>query len=663
VTHNGSILGQDGRARHLLASALSAALVTAPVMASGAMPDDGRNFSNLEGITPGNVRALRHAWVYRTGDLKTHTPDQLKNMSFQPAPRIIAGNVVFCTPFNEVIALDPVTGRQRWRFDAKIDQSLPQAYQYKCRGPLPSWTDPAAAPKAECATRIFMATLDQRMVAIDARSGRRCRAFGRNGEITVIAKGEEKYPNDIRFLSMPIVVRDRLILGSAMTDNFHVDNPSGKVRAFDVRTGALSWTFDPVPRTDAAPNRRSWATKAEPINGGANVWTLIASDPAAGLVYLPTTSPTVDHFGGERPGGNLFADSLVALDAETGRMRWYRQFVHHDIWDYDLPSQPIITDLEIAGRKVPAIIQNTKMGFVYVLDRLTGAPVYPIEERPVPQHGVPGEHLSPTQPFPANMPSLVPTKVEEKDIWGVALFDKMACLDRFHKLRNEGIFTPPSTQGTLMRPSFFGGANWGGASYNAKTGVMITPVITVASILTLTNQRTPPPPPISGHVTFQDGPITFPAAGSQYRPTLELFMSPLGAPCTAPPWFTLVALDVKQRKILWRVPLGTVEEQLPLPIPLKWGTPSIGGLVSTAGGVTFIGATLDRKVRAFDSRTGEELWSDHLPTTTHSFPLIYRAGGYDYVLFVTGGHTLLKSKAGDWVFAYRVPTAKSRRSQ
>lgn len=642
------------RAHPFLSLLAAAALLQPAALLAGA--DDGRNFSTLDGITPRNVGGLKQAWSFRTGELGHWSADALANYSFQARPRLIAGNLTFCTPFNEVIALDPVTGRQRWRFDARLDPKLPQVYQYKCRGSLPDWTDTGLPIGAPCRTRIFLTTLDQRLIAIDARNGKACAGFGRGGVVRIITDRSPLYDN-IRFLSQPVVIGDRLVLGSAMTDNFNVANPSGMVRAFDVRSGKVAWTFDPVPRNPAEAAARGWSVR-RPINGGANVWTLIATDPAAGIVYLPTSSPTVDHFGGERPGDNRYADSLVALDAETGRLRWTRQFVHHDLWDYDLPSQPIIADLPIEGQMRKVVIQNTKMGFVYVLDRITGAPVYPIVERRVPQGAVPGEHLSPTQPFPANMPALGPTSLKESDLWGVAGFDWYACRKRLRGLRNEGLFTPPSLKGTVLRPSFFGGANWGGASFDQRTGVMIAPVITVASIVTLTGKAKPAPKPPAGHVTFSDGPITFPANGSPYRPSLELFMSPFGAPCTKPPWYTLVALDVKQRRILWRVPLGTIEEQLWIPLRIKWGTPSTGGLVSTAGGVTFIGATLDRRVRAFDSKTGAELWNDKLPTTVNSFPYVYRAGGYDYVVFVAGGHTLLKSKAGDWVIAYRVPVAR-----
>ncbi|MEO0998332.1 MAG: PQQ-binding-like beta-propeller repeat protein, partial [Pseudomonadota bacterium] len=377
------------------AAALRCALagIAAAVLAPPAHSDadayrdylSGTNFSALAQITPDNVDRLAPAWTYSTGFMDTADPATRANTTFQAKPLIVAGNLVFCTPLNRIVALDPATGEERWVFDPGLDMEKPQPFQYKCRGALAEWRDPDASADTLCAIRLLFQTLDHRLFAIDAASGARCTGFGDDGELQVFRDGEEERLEQIFLTTTPIVARDVLVLGSAMTDNVYIRNPRGVVRAFDPRSGARLWEFDPVPRTADHPAMSSWDPEHAPFNGGANVWTIMAADERHGLVYLPTSSPTIDHYGAQRPGANLYANSVVALDVRTGELVWHAQLVHHDVWDYDLPSQPLLTDLRIDGVTVPVLVQNTKMGLVFVFDRRTGEPVYPIEERPVPQ--------------------------------------------------------------------------------------------------------------------------------------------------------------------------------------------------------------------------------------------------------------------------------------
>ncbi|MBT8446442.1 MAG: pyrroloquinoline quinone-dependent dehydrogenase [Gammaproteobacteria bacterium] len=614
----------------------------------------GRQFSSLTQIDTTNVTGLEPVWTYRTGDLRRLGEPLSVGYSWQAQPLIVDDMLVFCTPLNRLVALDPATGAERWSYNPQLDLGQPQMYQYNCRGAPALWTDPDADADALCRTRLIAQTLDHRLFAVDAASGKPCDDFGSGGQVEVLdinAPDSEQ----IRFITTPVVAGDHIVLGSSIIDNIKTSNPRGTVRAFDARTGAPAWTYDPIPADPGDPRMAEWDPALAPTIGAANVWALMAVDSERGIVYLPTSSPTVGHYAPERPGDNRDANSVVAVDAATGAVLWRYQVVHHDVWDYDLPARPILADITVEGRSVPALIQNTKMGLVFVLNRVTGEPVFDIEERPVPTDGLPGEPLSPTQPFPVDMPSLARHGLAEDDLWGVALLDKWACGRWLKEVRSGGLYEPPVEQGTVFRPSIAGGPNWGGASYNPATGVMITPVVTVPSIVKMIRkqpgEKTPPIDP----GTFLDGELFRPAYDSPWSVSYEFMFSPLGTPCSKPPWYELVALDIPNRRILWRSGIGTTARHAPLGLSFAWGAPGQGAPLSTAGGVTFIGGASDHRLRAFDSATGAELWSDELPTGAHSFPATYEVNGRQYLVVIAGGHGVLETPAGDYVIAYALP--------
>ena len=428
-----------------------------------------------------------------------------------------------------------------------------------------------------------------------------------------------------------------------------VDAPRGAVRAFDVRTGALRWAWDPIPDRADDPDAASWGDGWR-TTGAANVWAPIAIDEARGLIFLPTTSPSPDFYGGLRPGDNRHADSVVALKADTGALVWSFQLVHHDVWDYDNPAQPSLATITLDGKTRDVVIQGTKQGLVFVLDRDTGKPVLPVEERPVPQGGVDGEALSPMQPFPADLPPLGPDRITPGEAWGLTPWDRGACAKAIASARGEGRFTPPSLQGTLVMPFTGGGVNWGGLAVDGGKGVVYVNSSNLLHRVTLflaadyaeMKQR------------FPDKEVS-PQRGAPYGMKRELLVSPLGLPCNPPPYGVLTALDLGSRKILWQVPLGTTEELNPLGLARNIGTPTFGGPLATASGLIFIGAALDDYLRAFDARTGAELWTGRLPSAGIATPTSYLWQGRQYVVIAAGGHGEAGAPAGDTLMAFALP--------
>ena len=612
----------------------------------------GTRFSAARQIHRGNVADLEVAWRYSTGEVKRRGPDNITNSSTQVTPILVDGALVFCTPFNRVIALDAATGREKWVYDAKVPlvQKLP--YQYACRG-VSVWRDSRAQAGAACAVRIFMGTNDSRVIALDARTGRPCADFGRGGAVQVVKDWPDQYPAESKLISAPVIVADVVAVSSSIMDNIRTDAPPGTIFAFDVRTGAQRWKFDPIPRDKADPAYATWQDDSALRTGAANVWSTMVADEARGIIYAPVGSASPDFWGGERKGNNLYSSSLVALDATSGKPLWHFQSVHHDIWDYDVSAPPLLADIKRGTGTVPAVVQNTKQGFVFVFDRTNGKPLFPIEERPVPQGAMPGEWLSPTQPFPVKPAPLLPLSVKPEDAWGFTFWDRNACRKKIESLRSDGIFTPPSTApGTILSPGTAGGANWGGAAFDPARQLMLINVNNVPQVVVLVPRKEIPG--VEG-IELKDGRDTSAATGTPYGVRREWLLSPWGAPCVAPPWGELIAVSMVDGEIKWRVPLGSIEKQLPLKFEWNLGTPNLGGPVVTAGGLVFIAGTMDGFLRAFDVDTGEMLWREELPAGTQTTPMTYEAGGRQFVVLATGHHLWFGSPAGDEIVAFALP--------
>ncbi|MGI9246508.1 MAG: pyrroloquinoline quinone-dependent dehydrogenase [Steroidobacteraceae bacterium] len=615
----------------------------------------GTRYSGASQVTPQNAGDLEVAWRYSTGELKRRGPALIANSSTQTTPILVDGLLVFCTPFNRVVALDPATGRERWVHDPAValDHGLP--YQYNCRG-VSAWRDPAAVPGSACATRIFMGTADSRLVAVDSRSGRACADFGTNGQVKIVRDWPDRFRGESKIASAPVVAAGVVAVGSFVMDNLRTDAPPGTVYAFDARTGAPRWRFDPIPRSAEDPAFATWLEGSALRTGAGNVWSTMVADEARGIIYAPVGSAAPDFFGGMRKGDNRYTISLVALDAHTGKPSWHFQMVHHDIWDYDVSAPPLLADLRRDGVAVPAVVQNTKQGFVFVFDRVTGKPVFPIVERPVPQGALPGEWLSPTQPFPTRPAPLVPTRVTPDDAWGFTPWDRYKCRELIRQYRSEGIYTPPSAgAGTLLTPGSAGGANWGGAAYDPTRQLMIVNVNRVVQVLQMIPRAEIPG--VEG-ITLAGGKDVAAAIGTPYGTHRHWLVSPLGAPCTAPPWGELVAVDLGTGDVRWRVPLGSIEKWLPLPIEWNLGTPSLGGPIVTAGGLVFIAGTMDGYIRAFDVTDGRMVWRHRLEAGTQATPMTYSVGGRQYIVLVTGHHMWFDTPAGDEVVAFALPVRK-----
>ena len=614
----------------------------------------GTRYSTLNQINRDNVRDLEVAWTYRTGELDRLGPERSREQSFENTPILLDGLLIVCTPTARVIALDPVSGAERWVFDPNT-YPLPRDVHYpKCRG-VSHWLDPLANADDICKRRILFGTWAFRIYAIDARTGKRCPGFGDNGEVRLV---EDKpfIPREfVSFPSPPAIVEDVVIFGSMIFDNLRADAPSGKVRAFDARSGALRWEFDPIPRDPADPTAGDWQDGSARTTGHANVWTAPAVDEERGIVYLPTTSPSPDFYGGMRHGDNRYANSLVALRGATGEMIWHYQITHHDVWDYDLPSQPILVDLLKEGHVVPAVVQLTKQGLVFIFDRVTGEPFFPIEERPVPGEGAPGEWLSPTQPFPTAPPPLTAQGISPDDAWGFTFIDRYLCRQRIEALRHGPLYTPPGEQGTILMPGFAGGANWGGGAVDPIRKVLLVSTLHVAGVAKLIPRNDDPVLNAAPDGIDTKGIIRFPQLGTRYSVENWLLSSPLGAPCTEPPWSRLTAVDLERGTILWQVALGTLEKMLPVPLPIEMGGPHAGGAMVSAGSLVFIAASSDDRFRAFDVEDGSVLWQTKLPAGGQAIPMTYAVDGRQYVVLAAGGHALYQTTPGDYVIAYALP--------
>lgn len=608
--------------------------------------EGGSRYSGLAAISRENVRRLDRAWTFSTGDLAAK-PEAIRRSAGEATPILVEDSLVFCTPFNEVIALDPGTGAQKWRYDPKINLEQRPANQFVCRG-VAYWRDRSA--EGACAARIFGGTNDGRLFAVDAKTGAPCESFGDNGIVAIDPGMELIWPGEFQVTSAPTLAGDVVVIGSAISDNARVAAPKGTVRAYDARSGALRWTFDPIPRTADAPNAADWQGDFPRVEGHANAWGPMSYDAGRGLLFVPTSSPSPDFYGGLRPGDNRYANSIVALKAETGELVWAFQTVHHDVWDYDVPAQPGLYTILKDGAPRDAVVLAAKTGLLFVLDRDTGAPLLPVEEWPAPQEGVPGEVLSPTQPWPTATPQIVPDRIDAKDAFGLTWFDKRACVKAIESLRRDGLFTPPSEQGTLFLPFTGGGGNWGGGAFDPARNLFVINMSNIAHRIQLI------PSADVGKVreVFHDSEVS-PQEGAPYGMRRDILLSPLDLPCTPPPWGVLAAVDLGTGAIVWRRTLGTIEDLSGGIAKFELGTPTIGGPMITAGGLVFIGSTLDYYLRAFDVETGAELWKARLPTSATATPMTYEWRGRQYVVVFAGGYSNVDAPPGDALIAFALP--------
>jgi quinoprotein glucose dehydrogenase len=617
----------------------------------------GQRHTSSKQITRANVGRLQLAWDFQTGELGAGFPRAGEALTFEATPLAIGGTLYIATATGVVFALDAARGTQKWRFDAAVDRRRDYS-EMSSRG-VAYWHAASGDDKSACVERILFGTIDARLFAIDARTGLRCADFGSNGELPLGTGIRVQHPlGSYEFTSPPAIAGDVAIVGSSIGDNRGRDIEIGVVRAFDVRSGRELWHWDPIPRAAIIPSGATdpdFGDVGDQVahwTGAANAWAPFAVDAERGLVFVPTGSASPDFFGGKRPGDDHWADSIVALRAATGEFVWGHQLVHHDLWDYDTASQPMLIDIERDGAKRAAVVQLNKTGQVFVFDRETGEPLFPIEERPVPQDAVDGETPSPTQPF-SSLPSLVETKaVTPDDAWGVTFIDRGSCRDKIAKLKSEGIYTPPSLAGTIERPGYAGGPNWGGGAWDPARNLLVVNVMEVPMVVALI-----PRADYEGGYDFDayEGWEFARQSGTPFAMRRHLLDSSLGAPCTAPPWGKLVAVDLSRGAIAWQTPLGTSRDKAPWPLWWIDGAPNIGGPLTTAGGLVFIGAATDNFLRAFDTSTGEEVWRTRIPAGAQATPMSVEVGGRQFIVIAAGGHAKLGTTRGDHVLAFALP--------
>jgi quinoprotein glucose dehydrogenase len=597
----------------------------------------GTRFSPLTQINPGNVGRLHPVWTFHTGDI-VGGPNGDGRSGFETTPLLVDGKLFITTGLNRVIALDPVTGKQTWAFDPKLNRTVIYGDGFINRG-LAYWRDPGSSQGA-CAQRLYEATLDARLVALDAGTGAPCVDFGSNGEVN-LADVANYRAGWYHMTSPPLVLDDVVVVGSAINDNVRVEMPDGVVRGFDARTGRLLWKWEPLQRP-AGVSAQAWRT------GAGNAWSVLSADPQRHLVYVPTGSASPDYYGGLRPGDNKWADSVVALRSKTGEMIWGFQLVHHDLWDYDTAATPLVTTFKLNGKATPVLIAGNKTGMLYALDPGTGKPVLPIEERAVPQSTVPGELTSPTQPFPTTLPPLVPQAPAPEQAWGLNEADRKVCAVELRVLSGRGLFSPPSMQGTLVAPSNFGGMNWSGYAWDPVHERVIVPISNLPGFVQLVAAAA------AGHFGARRGETGL-QQGAPYAMVREVLKGPSGYPCAPPPWGELVAVDLAAGKIAWHRPLGSMSEAFPGVAP-NTGSLMLGGPIVTASGLIFIGGTFDKRFRALSSATGEELWSAELPAGAHALPMTFEIDGKQFVVIAAGGHAkITETGLGDALIAFALP--------
>ncbi len=611
----------------------------------------GKRFADVSGLTPQAVAGLEEAWRYRTGDSTDGTGYFGNPSSFKSTPILVADRLIFTTPFNRVVALDPVTGDVLWRFDPDVDFTIEYSEMFTSRG-VAAHVAPDIPAGTPCHARVFLGTLDARLIAVDAATGTRCAGFGKAGEVDLTSGIRGVRRGEYSVTSPPIVVNGVVVVGSSIGDNGAARLEDGTVRGYDALTGELVWSFNPVPKRSSDPGAENWPDESYRQTGAANVWSVMAADAERDLVFLPTSSPSPDFFGGKRPGDNLHANSVVALKATTGELVWAYQIVRHDLWDYDLASQPLLADIDIDGVSTPVVAQATKMGFVFVLHRETGEPIHPVEERPVPVSDVPGEAAARTQRFPAirlheidrDLPPIFP--VDDAHV--------AKCEEMLEGARYEGIFTPPSLDGTVLFPGNPGGVNWGSMAVHEAAGVAVVAVNRLPTLVKLIPRREFRHRRKEGMLNGVEAEFTAQSGTPFGMARFELFNDASGFHCLEGPWSTLVAIDLASGETLWEVPAGRrpgIDDDHPA---ADWGYFANGGPVVTSGGLVFLATQYDRMLRAYDLRNGNVVWSKSLPAGPQATPMVYERHGEAYVVLTLGGPTAAGG-CGDLVVAYRLP--------
>lgn len=614
----------------------------------------GDRFAALDQITPENIDQLEVAWTFRTGELPESTGAGAED---QNTPLQVGDTLYYCNAYGKIFALDVDSGEQRWMFDPEGHAPVWQ----RCRGlgyfaeqgtsPILAG-DAAGSPAASCQRRLFLPTGDARLLAINAETGELCADFGDNGTVDLKVDMGEVKDGFYQQTSTPLVAGELVVVGGRVADNFYVGEPPGVVRAFDVRSGDLIWAWDPGnPETTRRPPAGQTYTLGTP-----NVWSAMSYDVELGLIYLPTGNTTPDFWAGQRTElDDLYSSSLVAVEAQTGRVRWHYQMTHHDIWDFDLPAQPLLYDIpDGQGGSVPAVAQVTKQGEIFLLNRVTGEPIAEVEQRPVPAGNLEGERYAPTQPFSVGMPSIGNETLVESDMWGATLLDQLVCRIQFAGMRHEGVYTPPGLDRALQYPGSLGGMNWGSVSVDPTTSYMFVNDMRLG----LANYMLPRediPADASG---IEMGIV--PMEGTPYGAMRERFLSPLGIPCQKPPFGTMSAIDLKTRELVWQVPVGTVRDTGPMGIkmrlPIPVGMPTLGPSLATETGLLFFAGTQDYYLRAFDSYTGREIWKSRLPVGSQAGPMTYVSphSGKQYIVITAGGARVSPDR-GDYVIAYALP--------
>ncbi|WP_239496325.1 pyrroloquinoline quinone-dependent dehydrogenase [Salinicola peritrichatus] len=602
---------------------------------------NAQKYSPLDQITADNVGDLEKVWEYHTGDVADGSGDTPATV-WSATPVFVNDTMYIGTPFGRLIALDPGTGEEKWSFDSKAPLKAFTQPVLKNRG-VAYWQAENPVEDESCQKIVYMGTGDAKLYALDADTGERCADFADNGMLDVNQWNDinAKYP--LSLLQPPTVVGDHIIFGWAGKDWAYQEAPPGTVFSVNARTGEREWTFEAIPES------------IREKSGTANVWTQMSADEEHGLIYLPVSSPSPNYWGGNRPLDSIpLGTSTTALDVDTGEVVWSRQWVHHDIWDYDINAAPTLMDITVDGKQVPALIQATKMGFLFVVNRLTGEDVWPIEERPVPggDGSVEGEYYAPTQPFPTK-PAPLLDQSEKPKIWGLAdIVSGGQCSRLWDNLWYEGMYTPPTTkgEGTLTYPDSAGGVQWGGVAFDPESQTAIVNVSHIVQYLKLYSRED-----YEQAATGAGNESGFaPQEGAPYGMRLEVALNWLGMPCWEPPFGEIVALDMHTGDVKWRRPIGA-SQQYGFFMPERWGSPTIGGPAVTAGGVVFIGASMDSKVRAYSLETGEELWEDQAEAPAVANPSVYEYNGREYVAFVAGGNTILKDQVGDQVVVYALP--------